>query len=212
MSHLLQIKASLFDSEKGQGVSSQLSGELIAKLAQLGIGSQVTLADFSVQPVPHLDAQRLQALMTPADRRTAAQADMVEYADGLISQLQDADELVIGVPMYNFAIPSMLSSWIDHIARAGVTFKYTDQGAVGLLTNKKVYLVVAMGGKHNEGETDHMRPYLRTVMGFLGLSDIEVIVADGLNMGEEARNLALANARTQIDQVVSLRKMQLHAA
>lgn len=212
MSHLLQLKTSLFDSEEGQGVSSQLSDELIAKLTPLGIGSHVALADFSEQPVPHLDAKRLKALMTPAEDRTTEQGVMVEYADGLISQLQDADELVIGVPMYNFAIPSMLKAWIDHVARAGVTFKYTDQGAVGLLTNKKVYLVVAMGGKHNEGETDHMRPYLRTMLSFLGLNDIEIIIADGLNMGDEARNVGLQQARAQIEKAVSLRKRQLQAA
>lgn len=199
MSQLLQIKTSLFDRAEGQGVSSQLSDELIAKLAQLGIVNHVTLADFSEQPVPHLDAGRLKALMTPAEDRTAEQSVMVEYADGLISQLQDADELVIGVPMYNFAIPSMLKSWIDHVARAGVTFKYTPQGAAGLLTSKKVYLVLAMGGKHHEGETDHMRPYLRTMLSFLGLNDIEIIVADGLNMGDEARNVGLQQARAQID-------------
>lgn len=199
---ILQLKSSIFDSPTAQGVSSQLSGDLIEGLAKdlraVNASAQVTTRDFSTAPVPYLDAAWLQALFTPAADRTQEQSDKVAFSDGLIAELQAADVVVIGVPMYNFAIPAMLKSWIDHVARAGVTFKYTDKGAVGLLGGKKVYLVVSTGGQHVEGVTDFIRPYLRTFLGFIGLTDIDIIVADGLNMGEAPRDRGLQQAREQI--------------
>jgi len=105
--------------------------------------------------------------------------------------------------MYNFAIPAMLKSWTDHVARAGVTFTYSDKGPLGLVTGKKVYLVLAMGGRHEEGVTDHVRPHLRTILGFLGLTDMEIVVADGLNMGEVARGQGLQQARQQIEALLA---------
>lgn len=203
---ILQLKSSIFDSPTAQGVSSQLSGELIEGLAKdlsaVNASAQVTTRDFCTAPVPYLDAVWLQALFTLAADRTQEQSDKVAYSDGLIAELQAADVVVIGVPMYNFAIPAMLKSWTDHVARAGVTFKYTDKGAVGLLGGKKVYLVVSTGGKHAEGVTDFIRPYLRTFLGFIGLTDIDIIVADGLNMGEVPRAEGLQQAREQIRQVL----------
>ena len=203
---ILQLKSSIFDSPTAHGVSSQLSSELIEGLAKdlraVNASAQVTTRDFSTAPVPYLDAAWLQALFTPAADRTQAQSDKVAFSDGLIAELQAADVVVIGVPMYNFAIPAMLKSWTDHVARAGVTFKYTDKGAVGLLGNKKVYLVVSTGGQHVEGVTDFIRPYLRTFLGFIGLTDIDIIVADGLNMGEVPRSSGLQQAREQIRQVL----------
>ncbi|MES3007965.1 MAG: NAD(P)H-dependent oxidoreductase [Pseudomonadota bacterium] len=206
---ILQLKSSIFDSATAQGVSSQLSAELIAELlAGLADGkratdTEVTTRDFSTAPVPYLDAAWLQALSTPATDRTREQSEKVAYSDSLIAELQAADIVVIGVPMYNFAVPAMLKSWTDHVARTGVTFKYTEKGPVGLLTGKKVYLVVATGGKHAEGVTDFIRPYLRTFLGFIGLTDIDIIVADGLNMGEAPRTEGLQQARTQIQQTLA---------
>lgn len=198
MTNVLHLKTSLFDSENNQGVSSQMSKELIAILAATNKNLKVVTRDFSKNPIPYLDSTWLSALITPATDRTQEQSDKVAQSDVLIAEAQEADVLVIGVPMYNFAVPAMLKSWTDHVARAGVTFKYTEKGAVGLLTGKKVYLVLATGGQHQEGVTDYMRPYLRTILGFLGLTDIEIIIADGLNMGEEPRAKGLQQARDQI--------------
>lgn len=204
---ILQLKSSIFDSAAAQGVSSQLGGELIAGLADglraVDAEVQVTTRDFSTAPVPYLDAAWLQALFTPAAERTQEQSEKVAYSDSLIAELQAADVVVIGVPMYNFAIPAMLKSWTDHVARAGVTFKYTEKGAVGLLGGKKVYLVASTGGRHVEGVTDFIRPYLRTILGFIGLTDIDIIVADSLNMGEVPRAEGLRQAREQIRQALA---------
>ncbi len=199
---VLQLKSSIFDSTTAQGVSSQLSSELIEGLRSIHTDVHVTTRDFSTAPVPYLDAAWLQALFTPAADRTQEQSEKVAYSDSLIAELQAADVVVIGVPMYNFAIPAMLKSWTDHVARAGVTFKYTDTGAVGLVEGKKVYLVVSTGGRHAEGVTDFIRPYLRTFLGFIGLTDIDIIVADGLSMGEVPRAEGLQQARAQISEQI----------
>ena len=200
---ILQLKTSIFDGTDNQGVSSQLSDELVAGLLKDDSEASVAVRDFSSDPVPYLDGAWLQALSTPAESRTEEQQRKVAWSDAAIAELQQADTLVIGAPMYNFSVPAMLKSWTDHVARAGVTFKYTDQGSVGLLQNKKVYVVVSTGGLHAEGVTDFMRPYLRTILGFLGLSDITVIVADGLNMGEEPRDKGLSQARQTIAGILA---------
>jgi FMN-dependent NADH-azoreductase len=198
MTHLLHITSSLFDAADKQGVSTQLSHELIAGLRAASPGLQVQNRDFAQTPIPYLDNAWLGALFTPAAERNDEQAQKVAFSDALIAELKAADVLVIGVPTYNFSVPAMLRSWADHVARAGVTFKYTDTGAVGLAGSKKVYLVIASGGIHEEGGTDHVRPWLRTFLGFLGMNGLEFIVAGGLNMGESARAQGLQNARTKI--------------
>jgi FMN-dependent NADH-azoreductase len=203
MKNVLQLTTSLFDGAGKQGVSSQLSNELITGLRNINAGLQMKVRDFATNPAPYFDHAWLQALSTPATDRSDEQSAKVAYSDSLITELQAADTIVIGVPMYNFSIPAMLKSWIDHIARAGVTFTYTDKGPVGLVTGKKVYLVIAMGGVHEAGVTDHVRPYLRTLLGFLGMTDITMIVADGLAMGEESRTQGLQNARKQIETVLA---------
>lgn len=198
MTTLLHITSSLFDAAGKQGVSTQLSHELIAGLRAADPSLQVHSRDYAQTPIPYLDSTWLGALFTPAAERTDEQARQVAFSDALIAELKAADVLVIGVPTYNFSVPAMLRSWADHVARAGVTFKYTDKGAVGLAGSKKVYLVIASGGIHEEGGTDHVRPWLRTFLGFLGMTDLEFIVAGGLNMGESARAQGLENARTKI--------------
>ena len=122
MNHLLQLTTSLFDGAGNQGVSSQLSDELITGLRAIHGELQVNTRDFSANPIPYYDHGWLQAVMTPATDRTEAQSDKVNYSDRLIAELQAADTVVVGVPMYNFAVPAMLKSWTDHVARAGVTF------------------------------------------------------------------------------------------
>lgn len=200
MTQVLQIKSSIFDNREHQGISSQLGEEVLARLARDG-ANRVQVRDFSTDPVPYFDHDWLQALSTAADQRSEEQHRKVAYSDQLIAEVQQADVLVIGVPMYNFTVPAMLKSWTDHIARAGVTFRYTESGSVGLLDNKQVVLVLSTGGRHDEGVSDFMRPYLRTILGFLGLKNVSIVLADGLNMGEEARAQGLLQARRQIENL-----------
>lgn len=175
--------------------STRLAGDIVARLA----GAQVTVRDLGKQPLPALDEATLGALFTPAAQRTPAQAARVAQDDALIAEVQAADVLVLGVPMYNFGVPAALKNWIDAIARAGVTFKYTDKGAVGLLTGKKVYVALARGGIYRDTPADSQVPYLKAVLGFLGMTDVEFIYAEGLAMGPEAEQKALASAAAQIE-------------
>jgi FMN-dependent NADH-azoreductase len=179
MRNVLRITTSLFEENS---ISSQLTDELLAGLRAQGEEFDVKERNFHQDPVPHLDAAWLKALMAPAADRSDEQQGKVDYSDTLIAEIMAADTIVIALPMYNFSVPSMLKAWIDHIARAGVTFKYTETGAVGLLQDKKVYLVAAMGGVHESGTTDFLRPYMKLIMSFIGLDDVEFISADGLNM------------------------------
>lgn len=197
---VLRLHTSLF--EEGS-VSSQLVGELTEALAGNGAALQVVDRDFRETPIPHLDGKRLQALSTPEAERTAEQQAMVDYADSLIAEVQTANVLIIALPMYNFSVPSMFKAWIDYIARAGVTFAYTEQGPKGLLEGKKAYLVSAMGGIHEPGVSDFLRPYVELLMNFIGITDVEFINARGLNMGDEARQQGLQEARADIQRVIT---------
>jgi FMN-dependent NADH-azoreductase len=200
MKNLLRLTTSLFEENS---VSSALSADLIFALKGKGEDFNVIERDFNKQAIPHLDGQWLKAISTPAAQRTPEQQEKVEFSDSLIAEIQVADILVIGLPMYNFTVPSMLKAWIDHIARAGVTFAYTEQGPKGLLKNKKVYLVSAMGGVHDTPATDFLRPYMKLIMGFIGLDDVEIINAGGLCMGEDPRAESLAAAQMKIQTLAA---------
>lgn len=195
MKNVLRLSTSLFAEG---GVSTGLSADLLKAFEEKGESFSTVHRDFAEQAIPHLDGAWLTALGTSVDERSEEQQAMVAYSDRLIAEVQAADTLVIALPMYNFTVPSMLKAWIDHIARAGVTFAYSETGPKGLLKDKKVYLVTAMGGVHDTPATDFLRPYMKLIMGFVGLDDIEVITASGLNMGEEARSAGIANAKHQI--------------
>lgn len=175
--------------------STRLAGDIVKRLGD----AHLTVRDLGKAPVPALDEAALGALFTPADQRTPAQAARVAQDDALIAEVQAADVLVLGVPMYNFGVPAALKNWIDAIARAGVTFKYTDKGPVGLLTGKKVYIALARGGIYRDTPADSQVPYLKAVLGFLGMTDVTFFYAEGLAMGPEAENKALASAAAQID-------------
>tara|TARA_R100001377_G_scaffold60759_1_gene36914 strand:- start:421 stop:1059 length:639 start_codon:yes stop_codon:yes gene_type:complete len=204
MSKVLQLKTSIFDTQENQGVSSQLGDAVVARLREDDAQLALVTRNFSTDPVPYFDNAWLQALSTPPSERSQEQAEKVAYSDALIAEVQAADIIVIGVPMYNFTLPAALKSWTDHLARVGVTFRYTDSGPVGLLNDKKVYVVLSSGGQHTEGETDFLRPYLRTFLGFVGMQDVDFIVADGLNMGEAPRKQGLRKAQQQIQNLNSL--------
>ncbi len=198
--NILQINSS------ARGVnshSSRMAADIVQRLKGSNAKAVLTLRDLGRDPHPALDEAVLQALFTPVDQRTPAQAQRVAQDDALIDEVKAADVLVIGVPMYNFGVPAALKNWIDAIARAGVTFKYTDQGAVGLLPGKKVYLALARGGLYRDTPADMQVPYLRTVLGFLGLTDLHFVYAEGLAMGAEAERNGLASAQAQISDVLA---------
>jgi FMN-dependent NADH-azoreductase len=201
--NILQVNSSARPFANGQGShSTRLANELSAGLLVKHAGARLTLRDLASQPHPALDEQALAALFTPTDARTPEQAARAALDDALIAQIKAADIVVLGVPMYNFGISSQLKNWIDAIARARVTFEYTAEGPRGLLTGKKVYVVLTRGGNYRGTPGDSQVPYLRMVLGFLGMTDVEFIYAEGLNMGPESEAAALASARGHIDALL----------
>ena len=197
--NILQINS----SARTQGSQSTLlADELSARLQALNPGATLTLRDLARDPHPVLDEAALQALFTPADQRTPAQSARVALDDALIAQIQSADAVVLGVPMYNFGVPAQLKNWIDAIARVKVTFAYTEKGPQGLLTGKKVYVALARGGLYRNTPADSQVPYLKSVLAFLGMADVEFFYAEGLAMGAEAAEKGLATARAQIEEAV----------
>jgi len=196
--NILQINASA-RSEGSQ--STLLANEVVARLFDAHPNAQVTVRDLARNPLPTLDEAALGALFTPADQRTPEQAARVAIDDAAIAEIQAADVVVLGVPMYNFGVPVQLKAWIDAISRARVTFTYTASGPEGLLKGKKVYAVLARGGLYRDTPADSQVPYLRSVLGFLGMHDVEFIYAEGLAMGEAAAAQAIADARREIEAI-----------
>jgi FMN-dependent NADH-azoreductase len=197
--NILQINSSPRAWANGQGSqSTRLANELVEKLRAANPGATLTLRDLTTQPHPPLDESALGALFTPEQARSAEQHARVAQDQALIDELKAADVIVIGVPMVNFGITSQLKSWIDAITKAGVTFKYTATGPVGLVEGKKVYAVLTRGGLYRDQPHDTQVPYLRQILGFLGLTDIQFIYAEGLAMGPDAEAKALSSARAEI--------------
>jgi len=157
--------------------------------------------DLAAAPLPHLDGATIGAFFTPAEARSDEQRGLIAASEQVIAELRAADTIVLGVPMHNFGIPSTLKAWIDHAARAGETFQYTENGPVGLLEGKKVYVLSAHGGDYSEGSPaaamDFVTPYLKAVLGFLGLTDVDFVAAHGVAMGERDEILAAAEARIE---------------
>ncbi|KGM39424.1 FMN-dependent NADH-azoreductase [Aquabacterium sp. NJ1] len=196
--NILQINSS---ARPDASHSSRLASTIAQRVAAANGGSALTVRDLGRQPLAELDEPALQALFTPAEQRTAEQAARVAIDDALIAEVQAADVLVLGVPMYNFGVPAQLKNWIDAIARARVTFTYTDKGPVGLLTGKKVYVALTRGGQYRNTPADTQVPYLRTVLAFLGMTDVQFVYAEGMALGSQAEQDALASAHAQIDEL-----------
>lgn len=192
---ILQINSS---ARSAGANSTRLADAVTTRLKAANPGAVVELRDLAAHPHPVLDEAALGALFTPADQRTPEQAARVALDDALIAQLQSADAIVIGVPMYNFGVPVQLKTWIDAIARAGVTFRYTENGPEGLVKGKKVYVALARGGIYRDTPADSQVPYLKGVLGFLGMTDVEFIYAEGLAMGPETADKAFAEAEAAI--------------
>jgi FMN-dependent NADH-azoreductase len=183
--------------------STRLANALVERVRAVHGDTALAVRDLSRTPHPVLDEAALQALFAPAEQRTPEQAARVALDDALIAEIQGADVIVLGVPMYNFGVPAQLKNWIDAIARARVTFQYTDQGPEGLLKDKKVYVALTRGGQYRNTPADTQVPYLQTIFSFLGLTDVQFVYAEGLAMGPEAEQQALASAQTQIEDAIA---------
>ncbi len=198
--NILQINSS---ARADNSHSTRLAGEITARLQAINPGASVNVRDLGANPHPAIDEAALGALFTPAEQRTPEQAARVALDDALIAEIQAADAVVLGVPMYNFGVTAQLKNWIDAIARARVTFQYTENGPEGLLKGKKVYIALTRGGQYRNTPTDSQVPYLKTVLGFLGMTDIQFIYAEGLAMGPEGEQKAMATARAEIEQALA---------
>lgn len=195
MSRVLVIESSV----RQQGsISRQLTAEFVAQWRQVHPQDEVTLRDLARDPVPHLDADLLGGWMKPAEAQSAAEQAALARSKQLTDELLAADVLVLAAPMYNFAIPSTLKSWLDHVLRAGVTFQYGAQGPEGLLQGKRAFVLTARGGIYSGSPLDQQEPYLRQALGFIGIKDVTFIHAEGLNMGGDAAEQGLARARQQL--------------
>jgi len=183
--------------------STVLANDIAARLRVANPGATLTVRDLAATPHPVLDEAALGALFTPAAQRSAEQAARVALDDALIAQVQAADAIVLGVPMYNFAISAQLKNWIDAICRVKVTFQYTEKGPEGLLKGKKVYVALARGGIYRDAPADSQVPYLKTVLGFLGMTDVQFFYAEGLAISPDNAKQALARAHADIEAALA---------
>ena len=195
MKNVLVITASIFGQD---GQSSQLVDRTLQQLRDSHGDIKVQHRDLAAEPVPHLDAERFGAFVTGAEARDHQQQAVVDYSDSLIEEVTQADIIVLGVPMYNFGVPSVLKAYFDHIARAGVSFRYTENGPVGLLEDRPVYILAARGGIYAGTPNDSQTPFLSSFLGFLGLKDVHFVYAEGLNMGDDHKATALQQADRSI--------------
>lgn len=202
MSTLLEIHSSI---NGDQSASSSLVRDYVSAWKERHPDGRVITRDLSASPIPHLDGARFGAFLTSADERDAAQAADVAQSDELVGEIQAADTIVLGIPMYNFSVPSTFKAWMDHVARAGITFRYTENGPVGLLEGKRAVVIATRGGVHAGGDTDAQTPLLRTFLGFLGIDDVEFVYAEGLAMGDDARKAALDGARDQVSSLPGIK-------
>ncbi len=199
MSQLLFVSSSLSGAGSKSG---QIAHEFIEAWRAGHPGTKLVARDLGASPVPHLTGERLGAVATPADKRSAHQHATVAEIDPLIEEIEAAEVVVIAAPMYNFTISSTLKAWIDHITRAGRTFRYTADGPEGLLKNKRVFVVTGRGGFYSGDSPmksyDFQEPYLRTMLGFLGLDDVTFIHVEGQQVSADAAAQGLSRARDAI--------------
>ena len=200
MTTLLQINASI---HADHGQSSQLATRFVQAFSRSHPDSRIVLRDLAGDTVPHLSAERFAAFLAKPEERSAAQSDVIAYSDALIAELKQADVIVLGLPMYNFGVPSQLKAYFDHIARAGETFRYTASGPVGLLQGKKAYIFAARGGLYAGTALDTQTSYVRDFLRFVGIEDIEFVYAEGLAISPESKASGLASAAAQIERLAA---------
>ncbi len=207
MKTYLQLNSSLHGADSQ---SSRLARQFIETLVRTDRGAEaaavsarVVVRDLANQPLPHLTAERFAALATAPEQRSHDQTGIAAESDALVAELDAADVIVIGLPMYNFGVPSTLKAYFDHVARAGVTFRYTATGPEGLLRGKRAFVIATRGGRHADTPSDLQSAFVRQFLGFIGITDVEFIYAEGLAMGEESRAAAIVEAGKRIEQLAA---------
>ncbi|SFH85459.1 FMN-dependent NADH-azoreductase [Pseudomonas guineae] len=199
MANVLVIES----SARQQGsVSRQLTEQFIITWQAAHPADQIKVRDLAVEQVPHLDANLLGGWMTPAEQQSEAEQAALALSNLLTDEVLAADVLVLAAPMYNFAIPSTLKAWLDHVLRAGVTFKYTETGPQGLLSGKRAFVLTARGGIYAGSNLDHQEPYLRQALAFIGIHDVSFIHAEGLNLGGDFMGKGVSQAKAQLAQAI----------
>jgi len=189
----------------GESYSNRVARRIVDDLIARNRGAHVVARDVARQPLPHIGAAFASGRMVAAEKRSDADWQALALSDALVDELFAADVIVIAAPMHNFGLPSSLKAWIDHIVRPGRTIAYSGKGAQGLVTGKKAVLVFARGGVYSEGPMqafDFQEPYLRAALGFIGITDVEVVRVEGVALGEEAVSQALRSAEAQADAIV----------
>jgi FMN-dependent NADH-azoreductase len=203
MTQILHIQS----SPNLQGSASRaLSNKFIAEYRDNHPGTTVLERDLAIASVPHLGVDLLGGMFAKPELLTPAQQDAVALSDTLVDELLASDILVLGVPMYNFGLPSNLKAWIDHVVRSGKTFKYGETGPQGLVTGKKAYVFMAAGGNYSQppmNGMDFVEPYLKAILGFMGITDITFIRAEGLAMGPEAAEKAKTEASSKAERLAA---------
>ncbi len=198
MNRILYIRSSLSGPDS---VSNQLADEFLAGLKARKPGVRVTMLDLAKDPLPHLGSEEFGAWTVPDEQRSDAQRELAALSDQLIDALFAHDTLVLAVPMYNLGIPSTLKAWIDRVARAGKTFRYTEEGTNGLVNGVQAYVFFARGGVYRETSLDTQTGHLRAILSLMGITDVETVYAEGLDMGEKARSASFAEARSAISML-----------
>ncbi|GAA5315792.1 MAG: NAD(P)H-dependent oxidoreductase [Candidatus Pelagadaptatus aseana] len=198
MNKILQINTSL---HQDSATSSQLADQLARRLMNQHSGDLIK-RDLGELDIPHLSAEQHAGFSLPREQRSPAQKQAAQLSDTLIQELRDSDTIIIGLPLYNFGIPSALKAWIDHVARAGETFNYTSEGPKGTLTGKQVYVIATRGGQYAGTDSDLQTPYLQQVLGFIGLDQVKFIYAEGLAMGD-LRDQSIAEAKIEISKLAA---------
>lgn len=198
MKKILQINSSILGD---QSVSKILSDHTVNTLKS---NDEIKLIYRDCLNIPHLDEQALMAFSGPDNSISDGHRDLLNLSDKMISELIEADTIVMGVPMYNFGVPSQLKSFFDFICRAGITFKYTESGSIGLLENKTVYILNSRGGIYHSSGQDFITPYLKQTFQFIGITDLHFIYAEGLNMDNDLTKVNLVeNTKQKIKKQIS---------
>ncbi len=186
-----------------EGQSSRLARAYLDRLTAQSPGLRLSHRDLAADPPPHLDAETFAAFRIAPDDRSAAQRARVAWSDAAIAELKQADLVVIAAPMYNFGVPSVLKGWMDHVARAGVTFRYTETGPEGLLTGRRAVVVSTRGGRYAGTPADTHTPFIESFLGFIGLGPVEFVHAEGLAMGEDQATAALEGAQRDLQRLAA---------
>jgi len=200
MKTLLVIKSSLFN---GQGQSSRLADAFVERWREGHPDGRVLCRDLALEPVAHLSAEAFTGFQLEPGERSPAQHAATAVSDSLIAELKGADAVVLGLPMYNFSVPSTLKAWMDHVARAGVTFRYTENGPQGLVGDRPLYVFAARGGRYAGTEMDTQTPLIRMFFGMLGITDIHFTYAEGLALGDEQAEQARSHAVEAIERLAA---------